>query len=96
MPTMTTTGRIDVIGSIWQPGIGTCAYGYSLSAYDIENMRGDDGKIARREIQSWLDKNAGDFSNIEDFSATIDNANYGWADEESEFAFLDAMYPSED
>lgn len=85
--------RIDVIGYIWEPGIGTCAYRYPLSSYDVENMRGEDGRIARREIQSWLDKNAGDFSAIIDFAAIIDGAEYGWSDPDSEGEFSVCMFP---
>jgi hypothetical protein len=95
MSTMMTTGRIDVIGTIWMPAV-TAATSYTLSSYDIENMRGDDGKIARREIQAWLDTHAGDFQSIEDFDATIEDARYGWANEESEFTFMDCMFPNED
>lgn len=73
-----TTGRVEVIGYIWWPNDVPCAYSYSLSAYDIENMRGEDGKIARREIQSWVDRNAGDFSEVADFRASIGGAEYGW------------------
>jgi hypothetical protein len=90
-----TTGHVDVIGEIWWPMGGTFAYSYSLDAYDVENMRADDGKIARREIQAWLDTHAGDFSSIADFSATIDGASYGWADADSELTFGDCMYGSE-
>jgi len=90
------TGRVELIGYIWWPNDVVCAYSYPLSAYDIENMRGDDGKIARREIQDWLDKNAGDFQSVEDFHATIGSAEYGWTNEESESTFLECMYPNED
>ena len=90
-----TTGRIEVIGYIWMPSDVPCAYSYSLSSYDVENMRGEDGKIARREIQSWLDSHAGDFSEITDFRATIGNAEYGWSDPESELTYSDCMYPAE-
>lgn len=90
-----TTGRINVIGTIWMPAV-TAAYSYSLDAYDVDNMKGDDGKIARREISAWLNTHAGDFQSVEDFEATIGTARYGWADEESEWTFNDCMYPSED
>jgi hypothetical protein len=86
-------GRVEIIGYIWWPNDVVCAYSYSLSAYDVENMRGDDGKIARREIQDWLDRNAGDFSEVKDFRAEIGTASYGWADPESEFTYSDCMFP---
>jgi hypothetical protein len=74
--TATSTGRIEVIGYIWWPNGVPCAYAYNLTAHDIENMRGDDGKIARREVQAWIDTHAGDFSQVLDFSAEIDSASY--------------------
>ena len=96
MSVMSVTGHVEVIGFIWWPNDVPCAYTYSLTAYDVENMRGDDGKIARREIQSWLDKNAGDFSEVTDFRALIAGASYGWADPESQATYEDCMYGSED
>jgi hypothetical protein len=87
---------IEVIGTIWMPAV-TAAYRYSLSGYDIDNMRSpDDGKIARREIQGWLDTHAGDFQSVEDFYAEIDGACYGWKNPESECVFINCMYPSEE
>lgn len=73
----------------------TCAYSYALSAYDVENMRGADGKIARREVEACLGTHAGDFSRIADFSAVIGKARYGWASEESELVFNDCIYGAE-
>jgi hypothetical protein len=87
--------EVRLIGQIWQPGVGTCAYSYPLRPYDIENMRGEDGKIARCDIEDWLNKNAGDFSSVDDFAADIGTAAYGWRSEESEMTYFDCMYGDE-
>ena len=92
---MGTAGRVDVIGEIWWPVGETFAYTYTLSPYDVENMRGADGRIARREVEAWLGSHAGDFSRVEDFSAVIGMARYGWASEESELVFNDCMFGAE-
>jgi hypothetical protein len=85
------SGHISVVGNIWMPNC-QAAYDYGLSEYDINNMRGDDGKIARNDIERWLGSHAGDFQSIEDFSASIGSANYGWANEESELRYNDLVY----
>ena len=84
--------RNDVIGNIWQPGIGTCAMSYSLREYDIENI----GELTRENVDLWLAKNTGDFQSIDDFRADIGKYLSDWQSEESEFIFGDCMYPSED
>jgi hypothetical protein len=87
-----TVNRIDVLGRIWMPSI-TCAYSYELSGYDLQNV----GELTRENVQLWLDQNAGDFSEIIDFSVNFGDEEFvsPWADEESEYLFLDAMYGSE-
>ena len=118
-----TGGRIEVVGNIWHPGVGVCAMTYNLKPYDVGNMRGrarragmespfDGFRITRADVQSWLDTNAGDFQNVIDFHAVIDDGPlsacgecghvkrrtlvFDWADEENECAFLDAMFGTEE
>ena len=90
---------IEVVGTIWMP-MTTAATQYTLSSYDVENARDDDGKITRESVQRWLDTHAGDFSAIKDFHASIedgdDTIEIPWADEDNEYAYIDCMYPSED
>lgn len=85
------SGHISVIGNIWMPN-AQAAYSYGLSEHDIDNMRGEDGKIARCDIERWLSSHAGDFQSIDDFSASIGTANYGWKNEESELLYSDLVY----
>jgi hypothetical protein len=91
--------KVRVIGHIWQPGIGTCAMDYSLSDYDLENARDEDGNLTRDSVQDWLDKNAGDFQQVEDFEADLEDGDTSvlipWADEESEMTYNDCMYPDD-
>lgn len=91
---------VDVIGEIWQPGVGLCAQRVNLQSNDIENMRGGSGKITRDSIERWLRIHAGDFQSITDFSASIedgeDTLDFAWANEESECVHSDCMYPDRD
>jgi len=71
-----------------------------LSAYDIENIRDEDGMITRDGIENWLGMNAGDFSSVHDFEASIEDGekslDFHWAKgEDSEVTYCDAMYPTE-
>lgn len=90
---------VQVVGTIWMP-MTTAATEYTLTGYDVENARDDDGKITRDSVQRWLDTHAGDFSAVKDFYASIedgdDTIEIPWASEDSEFAYIDCVYPSED
>ncbi len=83
---------IDVVGKIWMPSV-TCGQRMTLSAHDVENCRNDTGKITRESVQDWLHSHAGDFSSIEDFSASIEDGvvtvEIPWATEEGELTYLD-------
>lgn len=65
------TGHIDVIGPIWWPTGSMAATTYNVSDSDVANMRGEDGKITRDSVASWLDCHAGDFQCVTDFAAEI-------------------------
>lgn len=86
------------VGTIWQ-GL-TCAQDKTLSSYDVENMRDDDGKITRESVENWLGCNSGDFQSIDDFYASIEDGDetidIEWASEESEMTYNDCMFPSDD
>ena len=88
---------IDVIGNIWMPSSGIFAYRYDLSLYDVEDIV---KPINRDNVQDWLDKNAGDFSRVHDFSASIENGDetidIPWIYKESEMTFCDCVYGDED
>jgi len=118
-----TGGTIEVVGNIWQPSMGVCAMTYNLRPYDVGNIRGrmlartgvTDGSmppITRNDVQDWIDANAGDFQNVIDFHAVIDDGPlpacdscghakrrklvFDWADEDNESAFLDATFGTEE
>lgn len=90
---------IQVIGKIWMPAI-LCAQEMTLSAYDVENAKDEDGKLTRDSVEHWLSLHSGDFQSIQDFYASIEDGNetidIPWKDEESEFTFSNCMFPSED
>jgi hypothetical protein len=87
-----------VLGVIWMPAV-TCAMTKELSAYDMDNL-GD--PASRDDVEQWLAVHSGDFQSVTDFRADFHTADgehivHEWAKgEDSEFAFADAMYPSDD
>lgn len=61
--------RILVVGRIWEPGMGLCAYEYHPGSYISQPaIEVDEAFLTREVISAWLNKNAGDFQSIEDFS----------------------------
>ena len=89
-----TLNRIEVLGHIWQPGIGPCATSRDLSAYDVENAKDEDGRLTRESVQRWIDLNMGDFSEVIDFSADFGDNEFvsDWEDQEHGYEFVSAMY----
>lgn len=86
--------EIDVIGHIWQPGVGLCAMTYPARE---EDLRGDDGRVTRETISAWLDTHAGAFSKVVDFRATV-GANVfdcDFASEENELIYNDCVFGDE-
>lgn len=90
---------VDVLGIIWMPQV-PAAMRIDVSSHDIENMRDDDGSISRESAELWLGSHSGDFSEVTDFSASIENGeetvDLPWSDEENEFTWTDLMYPEGD
>ena len=84
---------VYVVGRIWWPMGPLFSMEYTLRHYDVENMRNDDGQISREEVARWLDCNAGDFSAIVDFSASIEDGettlDFEWATEDGEMVHCD-------
>lgn len=91
--------EINVVGYIWQPGIGPCATTIRVD-YQVTDMRDEDGRITRDSVQSWLDTHAGDFSEIIDFRASVEcdgeTVDIDWSDEGNEMTFNDCMFGQED
>jgi hypothetical protein len=91
--------HIDVIGPIWMPN-ATAATSYSLTEHDIENMRGDDGKITRDDVEDWINCHSGDFRHVEDFNAIIRDGEatleFGWSNEESDLTYNECVYGDEE
>lgn len=79
----------------------TCAQTKTLSDYDLENIKDRvEPGFTRDNVEDWLTCNAGDFSCVTDFSASLEVGNetidIPWQSEESEFAYSDCMFPCED
>jgi hypothetical protein len=85
---------IWVLGVIWMPMVPASQV-IELRDYDIGNMRDDDGKITRESVDRWLAMNAGDFSSITDFRASIEDGDQTidieWASEDSDLAYSDTL-----
>lgn len=86
---------IDILGGIWMPYGAQCSIRKVLSAYDIENMRDEDGQITRESVEQWVLLNSGDFSTVTDFSASIEDGDHTidlpWSSEENELAYCDTI-----
>lgn len=76
---------VQVLGKIWQPGVGPCAMEYPLNAYAVKNI----GRFTRRNVELWLCSHAGDFQSIIDFRASVGVKEIPWANEENELTFND-------
>jgi len=102
---------IDVLGRIWQPGVGPCAMTYTLRDYDVNNIidysAGENPLINREGVERWLSMNSGDFSSIIDFRYNItvetNSQTRAYTDFTSEFesednecTFWDCMSPSDE
>ena len=104
MKYITRTSYIDVLGKLWMPRVDA-SLRINLSAYDIDNIIGysneanDSAKIGitREGVQLWLNAHAGDFSEITDFTASIEHPGTGetidfdWSDEDNEMAYYDTL-----
>ena len=93
---------IDVVGRIWMPAI-VASSRIVLTSHDIENMRDDeddDAQITRESVEMWLSTHAGDFQEIIDFSASIEDGDktidIPFATEDGESAYLDTLSSDED
>lgn len=91
---------VQLIGTIWMPST-TCGQEKTLSDYDVNNIRDRiEPGITRANVEDWLTCNSGDFSSVEDFSASIEDGDntidIPWNSEESECPYNDCMYPCED
>ena len=71
-----------------------CGQQLTATSYDLENMRDDNGKITRESVANWLTCHSGDFSEVLDFSASLEDGaesiDIPWATEEGELAYADA------
>ncbi len=84
---------VDVLGRIWMPR-AVCSLRITLSGHDLANME-NDGAITHEDLEQWLMTNMGDFSEVIDFSASIEwngeTLDFPWTTEENECAYLDTL-----
>jgi hypothetical protein len=84
---MNTQIHIQVVGEIWQPGVGPCAMDYTASTEHWIKPA-----LTRERVRDYLDCYAGDFQRIVDFRAVQGDDEIPWANEENELVYNDAMY----
>ena len=86
---------VDILGGLWWPYGAPCSLRKSLSGYDLEHMRDDDGHITRDSLHDWILLHSGDFSRIIDFSASIEDGDttldFPWTSEATECQYLDTL-----
>ena len=89
---------VYVVGNLWMGGLAATTI--TMSAYDVENARDDEGKITRDSVEQWLTSHSGDFQSVKDFSASIEDGDQTidipWSSEEAECDYSDCMFGSED
>lgn len=92
---------INVVGTIWMPAV-PASLRIDLREYDIENMRqearfrnDDDPTITREVVEYWLSLHSGDFQDVIDFEASIEDGDqtldFPFASEEGESAYLETV-----
>ncbi len=85
---------VYVVGYIWMPGNVICAQEIDLDAYTLKSAADENGQYTRESLQRWLYCHVGDFSEIIDFSASLEVGNetveIPWAIEESELSYSEA------
>lgn len=95
------TSIVMVVGRLWMPMVEG-ATRLTLTGYDVDNARDDEGNLTRESVQRWLDCHAGDFSEIIDFSASLEDdrndttVDIEWSDEDNEMTYYACMSPEED
>lgn len=97
----TRVSKVDVIGQIWQPGIGACAMSYDIPDSALAGIRKQGrGKYTRAAVEDWLSARTGGFQSVEDFRVTISDDkgrdfDSDFRKEESELTWNDCMFPDE-
>jgi hypothetical protein len=98
------TSYLDVLGKMWMPHV-TASLHIPLNGYDIDNIIGysneanDSAKngITREGVELWLNTHTGDFSEITDFTGSIEHPATGetidfeWSTEDNEMAYYDTL-----
>ncbi len=86
---------VRVIGKIWMPSINA-AHQYTLSDYDVENCKDEQGNVTRESVDQWVNTHTGDFQSVTDWYASLEvggeTIEIEWQNgEESEFAYSDCF-----
>ena len=78
------TRDVFVIGRLWMGGKAGCKYTLPKNI-----------PSTREDIQEWLDTHAGDFQEVIDFGASIEEVEIPFLDQENEMDYWDISNPVE-
>lgn len=82
---------IQVVGQIWQPGMGLCTYSYSPGSSQLQPAL-NKKYLSRKDVDEWLKKHAGDFSQVEDYCViNNDKVVFPWKEPKNEAIYADSM-----
>ncbi len=77
-----------------------CAEELVVPDDEVERLKDNEGRITRESVEQWLTTHSGDFQEVMDFSASIedgpDTVEVPWRDEESECTYMDCMFGTEE
>lgn len=100
-----SVSEVRILGHLWWPMAPLAATCKQLDPYDVQNIKGEAAQlgepaVTREAVEQWLTSNCGDFSEVVDFSASLEvdgqTVDIPWADEDHECDYSDCMYPGED
>jgi hypothetical protein len=84
---------IHVVGKTW--GGHTAAMSYTLSDTDVRHCKDDQGRLTPTSVGYWLRNNSGDFQDLTDWAASLedgdDTVDIPWSTEAGELAFYDCV-----
>lgn len=86
---------IRILGKLWMPSHADAATEMVLGKYELDNCRDDEGELTRESVERWLLLHSGDFSDVIDFEASLEDGgktiDIAWKNEESEWRYADCF-----
>lgn len=87
---------IDVLGHIWMPNV-VASMRYTVRPDDLRDL---EGHITSESINDYLTAHTGDFRDLIDWAASIEDGDetldFDWSSEDNACAYLDTLSCGED